>query len=92
MNSRSIEYVVTLFETGSLQSTALRCNATVGTISAQISRLEDYLGLRLFERRSAPARPTAAGYALIVPMQQVVRQLRQIRATAQQLSHRAGPP
>lgn len=86
MNSRSLEYVVALYETGSLQAAALRCNATAGTLSAQITRLEDYLGVRLFERRSEPATPTADGYELVVAMQRVVLQLRDIRMTAQQLS------
>lgn len=89
MNSRSLEYVVALYETGSLHAAAARCNATSGTLSAQITRLEDYLGVRLFERRSRPATPTPDGYELVLAMQQVVRQLREIRSTASQLSQRA---
>jgi DNA-binding transcriptional LysR family regulator len=89
MNSRSLEYVVALYETGSLHAAAVRCNATCGTLSAQITRLEDYLGVRLFEQRSQPATPTAEGYELVVAMQQVVIQLREIRSVASQLSQRS---
>lgn len=93
MNSRSLEYVVALHETGSLRAAAARCNATCGTISAQITRLEDYLGVRLFECRSEPATPTAAGHELLISIKQVVSQLREIRATASQISReRSHPP
>lgn len=55
MNWRTFEYIVAVKETGSVQQTAKRCNATIGTISGQISRLEKYLGVRIFDSRGYPA-------------------------------------
>lgn len=78
MNSRSLEYVVALQETGSLQRAAERCNATPGTVSAQITRLEDYLGVRIFESRSSPAILTPQGQVLLPELSKAVAQLRQV--------------
>lgn len=78
MNCRSLEYVVALHETGSLHGAAERCNATAGTVSAQITRLESYLGVRIFKSRTAPALLTEQGQRLIPEMSKAVALLRQI--------------
>ena len=78
MNSRVLEYVVALQETGSLQGAAERCNATPGTVSAQITRLEGYLGVRIFESRSSPAILTPAGRLLLPELSKIVTQHRHV--------------
>ena len=68
MNCRTLEYIVALRETGSIRDAAERCSVTAGTLSGQISRAENYLGVKIFDSRSSPARlnPEAAGvYDLI---------------------------
>ncbi len=82
MNSRSLEYVVALKRTGSLQAAAEHCNATVGTVSAQISRLEDYLGVRLFVQRRAPAEPTEEGQRLLEMIESIVVGMQGVRQLA----------
>lgn len=86
MNSRSLEYVVAVYETHSLRAAAERCHATAGTISAQITRLESYLGVRIFERRGEPATLTVQGRVLIHEFEQAVAHLRRARQYAREES------
>lgn len=82
MNSRSLEYIVALHETGSLHAAAHRCHATPGTVSAQISRMESYLGVRIFVSRSDPAVLTEQGLRILPEMSKAVAQLREVRRVA----------
>jgi len=52
---------LTIIETGSFITAADRLNVTQSTVSARIRSLEDQLGMQLFDRDRAGARPTPAG-------------------------------
>lgn len=82
MNCRTIEYIVSLVDTGSMKLAAAKCNATTGTISHQISKLESYLGTTLFVSRSAPVTLSDQGEVLLPLMRRVVDSLRDINRLA----------
>jgi DNA-binding transcriptional LysR family regulator len=46
---------------GSFSEAALALDYTQSTVSEQVGRLEDQLGLTLLERATRPVRPTEAG-------------------------------
>lgn len=81
MNCRTLEYIVAVKESGSFKAAAAQCHVTVGTISGQITRLENYLGIKIFNDRSAPVElnPRATKiYAVIaetVAGMQLIKQL-----------------
>jgi len=50
MNLRELEYTVCLAAEGQFRRAAERCHVSQPTLSAQIAKLEDELGLQLFER------------------------------------------
>jgi DNA-binding transcriptional LysR family regulator len=52
---------LTIMETGSFITAADRLHVTQSTVSARIRSLEDQLGMQLFDRDRAGARPTPAG-------------------------------
>lgn len=52
---------LTIMDTGSFITAADRLNVTQSTVSARIRSLEDQLGMQLFDRDRAGARPTPAG-------------------------------
>lgn len=78
LSLRDLDYVVAVEEERHFGRAAARCNVSQPALSAQIRKLEDALGLPLFERTSRRVLPTAAGAA-------VVRQARVVLGEAQAL-------
>ncbi len=62
---RHLETLTAIAETGSLTRAAKRRSLTLSAISHQLKELEAVLGVALFERRSKPLSPTAAGLRLL---------------------------
>jgi LysR family transcriptional regulator, hydrogen peroxide-inducible genes activator len=67
MNLRDLRYLVALAETCHFGRAAERCFVSQPTLSAQIRKLEDYLGVQLIERQPRRVALTEAG-ARIVPI------------------------
>lgn len=65
MNLKQIEYALAVAETGSFTRAAERCHVVQSALSHQIARLEEHLGVPLFERSSRWVRLTAAGEAFV---------------------------
>jgi LysR family transcriptional regulator, hydrogen peroxide-inducible genes activator len=61
MNLRDLEYAVCLASEGQFRRAAERCHVSQPTLSAQIAKLEDELGLQLFERGPRAVTPTVMG-------------------------------
>ena len=60
-----IKYVIALEKTGSFSDAANICFVTQSTLSTMIKRLENQLGLKLFDRQKKPIELTAEGKKLI---------------------------
>lgn len=87
MELRQLHYMVALVEEGSVTRAARRLNVVQPAISMQISKLEDELGHRLFQRTPKGMIPTSIGneaYRLFVPL------LHDLRAAKDQLSSLGG--
>jgi LysR family hydrogen peroxide-inducible transcriptional activator len=82
MNLRALEYAVCLAAEGQFRRAAERCHVSQPTLSAQIAKLEDELGLQLFERGPRAATPTVNGRAIIRQAQIVLDELERLRALA----------
>ncbi|MAT49861.1 MAG: hypothetical protein CMK32_01585 [Porticoccaceae bacterium] len=82
MNCRTLEYIVAVKETGSIRKAAQACNVTVGTISGQITRLENYFGVRIFKSRAQPAELDESAVELFEKIEAVVENLRMIKLLA----------
>lgn len=65
MELRHLRYAVAVAEAGSFTRAASRLNVAQQALSQQVADLERELGLKLFERSGAGARPTPAGAAFI---------------------------
>ncbi|WP_166430478.1 LysR substrate-binding domain-containing protein [Polymorphobacter arshaanensis] len=63
---------VSIVETGSFTRTAERMLRTQSAVSLQVKRLEDALGISLFERGSKPVRISADGEMLLVHARRVL--------------------
>lgn len=82
MNLRDLEYAVSLAADGQFRRAAARCNVSQPTLSAQIAKLEDELGVQLFERGTRAATPTINGRAIIDQAQVVLDGVERLRALA----------
>src|SRR4249920_3922412 len=57
--------VIAIHETGSLAKAADRLGLAQASLSKSLARLEDELGVRIFERSSTGSRPTLAGTLIV---------------------------
>jgi LysR family hydrogen peroxide-inducible transcriptional activator len=78
LSLRDLEYAVAVAEERHFGRAAERCNVSQPALSAQIRKLEEALGVVLFERTSRRVLPTERGQA-------IVRQARHVLNEAQQL-------
>lgn len=83
MNLRDLEYVLAVMETGHFGRAALACHVSQPTLSGQIKKLEDALGVTLFERGRGGARPTDTGRAVALQAQKALRAAAEIHEIAQ---------
>jgi LysR family transcriptional regulator, hydrogen peroxide-inducible genes activator len=82
MNLRDLGYAVCLAAQGQFRRAAERCHVSQPTLSAQIAKLEDELGLQLFERRPRAVTPTVNGRAVIRQAQIVLDEVERLKALA----------
>lgn len=65
MNLKQIEYALAVVDTGSFTRAAAQCHVVQSALSHQIARLEESLGVSLFERSARRVRLTPAGEAFV---------------------------
>jgi len=82
VNLRDLQYLVTLAETRHFGRAALRCNVSQPTLSTQLRKLEESLGVALIERRPRRIALTAAGQAVAERARRMLRDAEDIRALA----------
>lgn len=82
MNLRDLEYLVALAEQRNFHRAAELCNASQPTLSAQIRKLEQELGVALFERSSRGLILTQAGEAALKRARTVLREITHMRDEA----------
>jgi LysR family hydrogen peroxide-inducible transcriptional activator len=82
MTLRDLQYLVALAETRHFGRAAERCHVSQPTLSAQLRKLEEYLGVALIERRPRRVTLTAAGAAVIVRARRMLQDADDIRALA----------
>jgi DNA-binding transcriptional LysR family regulator len=65
LDPRLLRSFVAIADTGSFSQAAGRLNMTQSTISQQLARLEESVGLNLVDRAARPVQPTASGERLL---------------------------
>jgi len=82
MNLRDLQYLVALAETGHFGEAAERCHVSQPTLSAQIKKLEEYLGVQLFERQPRKVTLTDVGRRVLERARRVTQEAEDIRELA----------
>jgi LysR family hydrogen peroxide-inducible transcriptional activator len=87
-----LRYVVAVADTGHFGRAAAECHVSQPTLSTQIKKLEDMLGVRLFERAAKRVRLTAAGERIVERARVILEEIRAIGDVARgQREPLAGP-
>ncbi|MGB0455094.1 MAG: LysR family transcriptional regulator, partial [Bacteriovoracaceae bacterium] len=65
MTITQLEYIIAVRREGNFRKAALSCHVTQPTLSAQIQKVEDELGVVIFDRTKSPTVPTKIGEKII---------------------------
>jgi LysR family hydrogen peroxide-inducible transcriptional activator len=82
MNLRDLNYVIAVAELRSFVQAAELCCVSQPTLSMQIRKLEDELGVQLFERTNKSVLPTAVGGQIIEAARRIASEVESIREIA----------
>ncbi len=83
MNLRDLEYLVALEEEKHFRKAAESCFVSQPTLSGQLRKLEDELGVILIERTSRKVLFTPAGDAMAEQARKVLREVRELKSIGQ---------
>lgn len=86
MNLRDLEYLVALDEEKHFRKAAERCFVSQPTLSGQLRKLEDELGVILIERTSRKVLFTPAGDAMAHQARRVLKEVRELKSIGQHFS------
>ncbi len=76
MNLRDLRYLVALADTRHFGKAAERCYVSQPTLSAQIKKLEEYLGVQLIERQPRRVALTETGAKIVAIARRILEELR----------------
>ena len=82
MTLQELRYIVALADTGHFGRAAEACHVTQSTLSTQLKKLEDYLGITLFDRSLKQVTPTPIGRAIVQSARLIVEEAERIRTLA----------
>lgn len=82
MNLRDLKYLVAVADLNHFSLAAERCCVSQPTLSTQLKKLEDELGVALFERNNRSVRPTEAGGRIIAVARRVLAEVESMEAIA----------
>ena len=82
MNLREIEYIVAVADLRNFSQAAQQCAVSQPTLSAQVKKLEEDLGVSLFERTNRRVMPTDIGEEIISSARRILIEAEAIRETA----------
>jgi LysR family hydrogen peroxide-inducible transcriptional activator len=83
MNLRDLKYLVAVADYQHFGQAAERCFVSQPTLSGQIKKLEEELGVMLFERNKRSVETTHAGEAIVAQARQVLEQADALKQLAQ---------
>jgi len=83
MNLRDLNYLVAVADSHHFGRAAERCFVSQPTLSGQIKKLEEELGVTLFERTRRSVETTQLGEAIVAQARQVLEQAEALRQLAQ---------
>lgn len=78
MTLQQLEYIVALDEYRHFVKASVHCFVSQPNLTMQVKKLEDELGVRIFDRDQKPLQPTDIGREVIARARQILRESRQL--------------
>jgi len=85
MTLQELRYVVALADAGHFGRAAEACFVSQSTLSTQIKKLEDYLGLALFDRSLKSVTLTSAGHEIVDSARHIIEEANRICELSRQI-------
>ena len=79
MTLQQLQYIVALDNHRHFVKAAESCHVAQPTLTLQVKKLEDQIGVALFDRSSKPLQPTTLGALLLVKARQILREIQQLK-------------
>lgn len=79
MNLQQLQYIVALDDTRHFARAAAQCYVSQPTLSAMVKKLEDELGVVVFDRDTSPVQVTALGEAIIAQSRVILAELDRLK-------------
>ncbi len=79
MNLHQLEYIIALDNYRHFVIAAEHCYVSQPNLTTQIKKLEDEMGVKIFDRDSKPLKPTPAGEQILVKARQILREVAELR-------------
>jgi LysR family hydrogen peroxide-inducible transcriptional activator len=85
MNIQQFNYVLAVARYQHFETAAEKCFVTQSTLSTMISRLEEELGIQIFDRKKKPVGLTKDGEQLLVQIKKIQKEIEQLKALGQEI-------
>jgi LysR family hydrogen peroxide-inducible transcriptional activator len=79
MTIQQLEYVVALDNERHFVRAAEKCFITQPTLTMQLKKLEEEIGVKIFDRDSSPLKPTFTGEQIVLKARQILGEIEQLR-------------
>lgn len=90
MNFHQLQYIIAVHTARNFAKAAEKCFVTQPTLSMMIRRLEEELGVRIFDRSRKPLEPTREGEEIIRRAKQILTELDRLRDFTRELKREVG--
>jgi LysR family hydrogen peroxide-inducible transcriptional activator len=85
MNIQQFQYVLAVAEFKHFEQAAEKCFITQSTLSTMISKFEDEIGFRIFDRKKKPVQLTNEGTIIIGQLKNIVTQIEQLQELTKEI-------
>jgi LysR family hydrogen peroxide-inducible transcriptional activator len=79
MTLQQLEYIVRLDDERHFVRAAERCFVTQPTLTMQVKKLEEEIGIQIFDRSKKPLEPTPMGEQVLIHAREVLREVQQLK-------------
>lgn len=87
MTLQQLEYVMAVYRCKHFAKAADYCNVTQPTLSSMIQKLEEELGVKIFDRSKQPIKPTAEGMLIIERAWNILVRAKQLKEVVEEERH-----